>query len=58
MTGLLAAPARYVQMLYLTAPPARPIVTRSAGRLPADWRDWIIIRDLPPAASTPQAAAS
>jgi hypothetical protein len=58
MTGLLSDPARYAQVLYLTAPPARPVVTRSAGRIPADQQPRIIIRDLPPAAFTPEAAAS
>ena len=57
MAGLLAG-GRYAQVLYLTAPPARPVVTRSAGRLPADQQSRIIIRDLPPAAFTPEAAAS
>ena len=30
MGGLLAGPARYAQVLYLTAAPARPVVTRAA----------------------------
>ena len=58
MGGLLAGPARYAQVLYLTAPPARPVVTRAAAAVPADWQARIIIRDLPPAAFTPEAAAS
>ncbi len=57
MAGLLAG-GRYAQVLYLTAPPARPVVTRAAGRVPADQQARIIIRDLPPAAFTPEAAAS
>jgi hypothetical protein len=57
MTALMAG-GRYAQVLYLTAPPARPVVTRSAGRVPAGQQSRIIIRDLPPAAFTPEAAAS
>jgi hypothetical protein len=53
MSGLLTAPARYAQVLYLTAPPARPVVTRSAERVP-DGPARIIIRDLPPSAFTPE----
>ncbi len=30
----LPAPARYAQVIYLTAPPARPVVTRAAAGLP------------------------
>ena len=33
MTGLLS-PMRYAQVVYLTAPPARPVVMRAAGGLP------------------------
>jgi hypothetical protein len=54
MSGLLTGPARYAQVLYLTAPPARPVVTRSAERVPGG-PDRIIIRDLPPSAFTPAA---
>jgi hypothetical protein len=53
MAGLLAAPARYAQVLYLTAPPARPVVTRSADRVTAGQQARIIIRDLPPSAFPP-----
>ena len=56
MAGLLS-PARYAQVLYLTAPPARPVVTRSAGRVPAGQQARIIIRDLPPAALIPGPAS-
>ena len=31
MGGLLSGPARYAQVLYLTAAPARPVVTRAAA---------------------------
>jgi hypothetical protein len=53
MGELLSGPARYAQVLYLTAPPARPVVTRAAAGVPADWQARMIIRDLPPAAFTP-----
>jgi hypothetical protein len=53
MAGLLAAPARYAQVLYLAAPPARPVVTRSAERVSAGQQGRIIVRDLPPSAFTP-----
>jgi hypothetical protein len=52
MTGLLS-PARYAQVIYLTAPPARPVVTRSAESVSADQRSRIVIRDLPRYAFTP-----
>ena len=57
MAGLLS-PVRYAQVLYLTASPARPVVTRSAERVPAGQQARIIIRDLPGTAFTPEAAAS
>lgn len=43
----LRGPARYAQVIYLTAPPARPVVTRSAGTVPADWQNRIVIRTCP-----------
>jgi len=52
--ALLAGPARYAQVLYLTAPAARPVVTRAAAGVPAGQQDRIVIRDLPPAAFTPE----
>jgi hypothetical protein len=54
MSGL-TGPARYAQVLYLTAPAARPVVTRSAGALPAGQGARIMIVDLPPYAFTPEA---
>ncbi len=57
MSGLLG-PARYAQVIYLTAPPARPVVTRSAGAIPAGQQARIVIRDLPPSAFTPERPAS
>ena len=53
MGGLLSGPGRYAQVLYLTAPPARPVVTRAAASVPADWQARVIVRDLPPSAFTP-----
>ena len=57
MSDLLSGPARYAQVLYLTAPPARPVVTRAAAGIPAGQQARIIIRDLPPAAFTPAVAS-
>ena len=45
-----AAPAqgpRYVQVVYLTAPAARPVVTRAVAALPAPLQPRIVVRDLP-----------
>jgi hypothetical protein len=50
--GLLSGP--YAQVLYLTAPAARPVVERAAARFPAGQAARITIRPLPPAASMPQ----
>jgi hypothetical protein len=57
MGGLLG-PARYAQVIYLTAPAARPVVTRSAGAVPAGQQARIVIRELPPSAFTPEGPAS
>jgi hypothetical protein len=54
MTGLLA-PARYAQVIYLTAPAARPVLTRAAAGLPPAQQPRIVIRDLPPYAFAPEA---
>jgi hypothetical protein len=54
MAGLLTGPARYAQVLYLTAPAARPVVTRSAGVISPGQQARLIIRDLPPPAFTPE----
>ena len=51
MAGL-TGPARYAQVLYLTAPAARPVVTRSAGAIPPGQQARVVIRDLPPYAFT------
>jgi hypothetical protein len=47
MAGLLT-PARYTQVIYLTAPAARPVLTRAAAGLPPGQQPRITIRDLPP----------
>lgn len=51
MGGLLAHP-RYAQVVYLTAPAARPVVETTTGQLPADQRGRVAVRDLPPSALT------
>ena len=56
MTGLLA-PMWYAQVIYLTAPTARPVVTRAAGSLPPGDQARVVVRDLPGYAFTPEAAA-
>ena len=38
---------RYVQVVYLAAPAARPVVTRAIGALPAPLQPRIVVRDLP-----------
>jgi len=55
MAGLLS-PLRYAQVIYLTAPPARHVVTRAAGSLPPGEQARIVVRDLPASAFTPEAA--
>ena len=54
ISGLLS-PMRYTQVIYLTAPAARPVVARAAGSLPRGEQARVVIRDLPPAAFTPEA---
>ena len=46
MTGLLA-PMSYAQVIYLTAPKARSVVTRAAGSLPPGDQARVVVRDLP-----------
>ena len=53
MGGLLSPP-RYGQVIYLTAPAARLVVTRAAAGLPVAQADRIVVRDLPPSAFTPE----
>jgi hypothetical protein len=49
MAGLLS-PLWYAQVIYLTAPAARPVVTRAAASLPPGDQARVVIRELPPAA--------
>jgi hypothetical protein len=51
MGGLLV-PVRYAQVVYLTAPAARPVVLRAAASLPAEDRARVVVRDLPSYALT------
>ena len=53
MTGLLS-PMRYAQVIYLTAPAARPVVTRAAASLPPGDQARVVVRELPAAAFTPE----
>ena len=53
MTGLLA-PMSYAQVIYLTAPKARSVVTRAAGSVPPGERARVAVRDLPGYAFTPE----
>jgi hypothetical protein len=53
MAGLLS-PLRYAQVIYLTAPAARPVVIRAAGSLPPGDQARVVIRELPPAAFLPE----
>ena len=55
MTGLLS-PMRYAQVIYLTAPAARPVVTRATVSFPAGEQSRVVIRELPAAAFTPEPA--
>ena len=55
MTGLLS-PMRYAQVIYLTAPAARPVVTRAARGLPAGEQARVVVRELPAAAFGPETA--
>jgi hypothetical protein len=53
MGGLLS-PMRYALVVYLTAPAARPVVTRAAASLPPGDQSRLVIRDLPEYAFTPE----
>jgi hypothetical protein len=44
MNGLLSTP-RYAQVVYLTAPAARPVVTRAAASLPEPVRARVAVRE-------------
>jgi hypothetical protein len=54
MTGLLS-PLRYAQVVYLTAPPARPVVMRAAAGLSPGEQPRVVVRDLPQSAFAPEA---
>jgi hypothetical protein len=49
MGGLLS-PMRYAQVIYLTAPPAGPVVTRAVAALRQEDQARVTVRDLPPTA--------
>ncbi len=53
MSGLLS-PVRYAQVVYLTAPAARPVVSRAAVSLPPGEQPRVVIRELPEYAFTPE----
>jgi hypothetical protein len=53
MAGLLA-PMTYAQVIYLTAPRARSVVTRAAASLPPGEQGKMVIRELPGYAFTPE----
>ena len=53
MTGLLA-PMSYAQVIYLTAPKARSVVSRAAGSVPPGEQARVAVRDLPGYAFTPE----
>ena len=44
-----------VSRIYLTAPAARPVVTRASACLPAREQSRVLVRELPAAALTPEA---
>ena len=52
MTGRLTP--QYAQVIYLCAPAARLVVTRTAASLPPDRQARVTVRDLPPTALTPE----
>jgi hypothetical protein len=56
MTGLLS-PMRYAQVIYLTAPAARPVVTRAAASLPPGEQSRVVVRELPAVALAPEPAS-
>jgi hypothetical protein len=53
MAGLLT-PMRYAQVIYLTAPAARQVVSRAAAALPDGEQSLVTVRDLPRSAFTPE----
>jgi hypothetical protein len=53
IAGLLS-PMTYAQVIYLTAPKARPVVMRAAGALSPRDQARVVVRDLPATAFTPE----
>jgi hypothetical protein len=53
----LLTPMWYAKLVYLTAPAARPVVTRAAASLPGGEQSRVIVRDLPGYAFTPEPAS-
>ena len=51
MGGLLV-PVRYAQVVYLTAPAARPVVLRAVTSLAAEDQARVVVRNLPSYAFT------
>jgi hypothetical protein len=56
MSGLLS-PLRYAQVIYLTAPAARPVVVRAAASLPPAEQARVVVRELPASAFIAEAAS-
>ena len=56
MAGLLSS-TRYAQVIYLTAPAARQVVSRAAASLPSGEQYRVTIRDLPASALIPEVPA-
>lgn len=50
----LLTPMWYAKLVYLTAPAARPVVTRAAASLPGGEQSRVVVRDLPGYAFTPE----
>jgi hypothetical protein len=46
--------ARYAHVIYLTAPAARPVLTRAAASLPVSEQPRVVIRELPGSAFAPE----
>ena len=53
MAGLLS-PMRYAQVIYMTAPAARPVVMRAAASLPPGDQARVVVRELPASAFAPE----
>jgi hypothetical protein len=53
--GELFTSTQYSLVIYLTAPAARPVVTRAAASLPPGDQPRVTVRDLPAIAFLPEA---